>query len=73
MLPKTNSEKLCLHHVYCHRLFSNKLKKNIYLSCIVVNNEPTTDSLKVLMCPHCIVQFLENHKMYTSDVEYITT
>ena len=71
MLPETNSEKLCLHHVYCHKLFSNKWKK--YLSCIVVNNETTTDSLKVLMCPHCIVQFLKKTKIFTSHVEHITT
>lgn len=36
--------------------------QNNYLSCIVVNDEPTTDSLKVLMCPHSIVQFLQSPK-----------
>lgn len=38
-----------------------------YLSCIVVNDEPTTDSLKVLMCPYCIVQFLQNQKQLCTE------
>ena len=29
-----------------------------YLSCIVMDYEPSTDTLKVLMCPYCIIQFL---------------
>ena len=30
-----------------------------YLSCIVMDYEPSTDTLKVLMCPYCIIQFLK--------------
>ena len=30
-----------------------------YLSSIVMDYEPSTDTLKVLMCPYCIIQFLK--------------
>ena len=33
-----------------------------YLSCIVMDYEPSTDTLKVLMCPYCIIQFLKKKK-----------
>ena len=40
----------------------------------MVNNEPTTDSLKVLMCPHCIVQFLKkNQSIYKSCTHFLFT
>lgn len=66
MLPETNSEKLCLHHVYCHKF--KYLKKANYLSCIVVNDKATTYTLKVLVCPHCIIQFLQNQKQRVQNI-----
>lgn len=34
-----------------------------YLSCIVMDYEPSTDTLKVLMCPYCIIQFLKKKRI----------
>lgn len=35
-----------------------------YLSCIVMDYEPSTDTLKVLMCPYCIIQFLKKKESF---------